>query len=178
VLFATLILSVGLALLFGVDAGLLFVSYAHEFSIPYGPIALFAVVTLLAALPMMKEVGIRVANLRIFIFLIIGVIAIAGSVVHRVFLVLWILGLLIGFFIISKSFRQKSFLTFKRIIYIHASLMYNIYCIFTTMWAPVHSHFFIPPDLSFITLLLNKVITSPRATIYIISVSCHISESS
>jgi hypothetical protein len=116
VLFATLILAVGLALLFGVDAGLLFVSYAHEFSIPYGPIALFAVVTLLAALPMMKEVGIRVANLRIFIFMVIGAIAIAGSVVHRVFLVLWILGLLIGLFIISKSFRQKSFLTVKRVI--------------------------------------------------------------
>ncbi len=115
VLFAMLILSVGLALLFGVDAGLLFISYAHEFSIPYGPIALFAVVTLLAALPMMKEVGIRVANLRIFIFMIIGVIAIAGSIVHRVFLVLWILGLLIGLFTISKSFRQKSFITAKRI---------------------------------------------------------------
>ena len=116
VLFAALILSVGLALLFGLDAGLLFVSYAHEFSIPYGPIALFAVVTLLAALPMMKEVGIRVANLRIFIFMIIGVIAIAGGIVHRVFFVLWLMGLLIGFFIISKSFRQKSFLTVKRVI--------------------------------------------------------------
>ena len=95
VLFAMLILSVGLALLFGVDAGLLFVSYAHEFSVPYGPIALFAVVTLLAALPMMKEVGIRVANLRIFIFMIIAVTALAGSIVHRVFLIMWILGLLI-----------------------------------------------------------------------------------
>ncbi len=116
VLFAALILSLGLALLFGVDAGLLFVSYAHEFSIPYGPIALFAVVTLLAALPMMKEVGIRVANLRIFIFMIIGAIAIAGAIVHRVFFILWLLGLLIGFFIISKSFRQKSFLTVKRVI--------------------------------------------------------------
>ncbi|MGB9979896.1 hypothetical protein [Methanobacterium sp.] len=123
VLFAALILSVGLALLFGVDAGLLFVSYAHEFSIPYGPIALFAVVTLLAALPMMKEVGIRVANLRIFIFMIIIAIAIAGGIVHRVFFILWLLGLLIGFFIISKSFRQKSFLTFKRVIVVVAAVL-------------------------------------------------------
>ena len=123
VLFAALILSVGLTILFGVDAGLLFVSYAHEFSIPYGPIALFAVVTLLAALPMMKEVGIRVANLRIFVFLIIALIAIAGSIVHRVFFILWILGLLIGFFIISKSFRQKSVLTVKRVIAVVAVVL-------------------------------------------------------
>ncbi|HEX3014317.1 MAG TPA: hypothetical protein VHO92_08605 [Methanobacterium sp.] len=125
VLFVMLILSVGLALLFGVDAGLLFVSYAHEFSIPYGPIALFAIVTLLAALPMMKEVGIRVANLRVFIFMLIIVIAIAGSIVHRVFFILWLLGLLIGFFIISKSFRQKSFLTVKRIISVGAIVIFS-----------------------------------------------------
>lgn len=116
VLFVSLILSVGFMGLFGVDAGLLFLSSAHEFSVPYGPLALFVVVTLLGALPMMKEVGIRVANLRIFVYLIIGLIAIAGSIVHRVFLVYWILGLLLGFFIISKSFRQKSFFTVKKII--------------------------------------------------------------
>ena len=65
---------------------------------------------------MMKEVGIRVANLRIVIFMLIGLIAVAGGIVHRDFFVLWILGLLIGFFIISKSFRQKSFFTVKRVI--------------------------------------------------------------
>lgn len=34
---------------------------------------------------------------------------------HRSFLLLWLLGLFIGFFIISKSFRQKSVFTVKRI---------------------------------------------------------------
>ena len=117
VLFAALILALGLTLLFGLDAGLLFLPFAHyEFTHPYGPIALFAVVTLLAALPMMKEVGIRVANLRIFVFLLIGLLAIFGGIVHRDFFILWILGLLIGSFIISKSFRQKSVLTVKRVI--------------------------------------------------------------
>ena len=117
VLFVALILAIGLMLLFGVDAvSLLLLSSAHEFTHPYGPIALFAIVTLLAALPMMKEVGIRVANLRIFVFLIIGLITVFGSIVHRDFLILWILGLLIGTFIISKSFRQKSVLTVKRVI--------------------------------------------------------------
>jgi hypothetical protein len=117
VLFIALILSVGFALLFGMDASLLFLPFAHyEFTHPYGPLALFAVVTLLGALPMMKEVGIRVANLRIFVFLLIGLIGIFGLMVHRDFFILWVLGLLIGFFIISKSFRQKSFFTAKRII--------------------------------------------------------------
>ena len=117
VLFVALILAVGLTVLFGLDATLLFLPFSHyEFTHPYGPLALFAVVTLLAALPMMKEVGIRVANLRIFVFLLIGLMAIAGGIVHRDFFILWILGLLIGSFIISKSFRQKSVLTVKRVI--------------------------------------------------------------
>lgn len=117
VLFLLLILAVGLTLLFGFDAfSLLFLHFAHEFAYDYGPIALFAIVTLLAALPMLREVGIRVTNLRIFIFLIIGLIALVGGLVHREFYLLWIMGLLIGLFIISKSFRQKSFFTVKRVI--------------------------------------------------------------
>jgi hypothetical protein len=117
VLFAALILSAGIMLLFGFDAlSLLLLHNTHEFTHFFGPIILFTIVTLLAALPMMKEVGIRVANLRIFVFILIMLIAIAGSIVHRDFLVLWIMGLLIGLFIISKSFRQKSFFTVKRII--------------------------------------------------------------
>jgi hypothetical protein len=115
VLLIGLILSVGLTVLFAIDGGLLFIHAAHEFSVPYGPIALFGVVTLLSSLPMMQKVGIRVLNLRVFIYILIILIAIFGSLVHRVFLIMWVLGLLIGFFIISKSFRQKSFFTFKRI---------------------------------------------------------------
>ena len=116
VLFAALILSVAFTALFSIDAVLLFLSSAKEFVVPFGPIAIFSVVTLLGSLPMMKSVGIKVTNLNVFVILLIGVIAIAGSVVHRVFLVQSILGLLIGYFIISKSFRQKSFFSIKKII--------------------------------------------------------------
>jgi hypothetical protein len=116
VLFAALILSVGFTALFGIDVGLLFLSSAKEFSVPFGPLAIFSIVTLLGSLPMMKSVGIKVANLRIFVYILIILIAITGSIVHRIFLIQWILGLLIGFFIISKSFRQKSFFSVKKII--------------------------------------------------------------
>jgi len=124
VLFIALILAVGFTLVFGVDASFLLVHISSfEFTHPYGPLALFAVVTLLAALPMMKDVGIRVANLRIFVFLLIGLMAIAGGIVHRDFFILWIVGLLIGSFIISKSFRQKSVFTIKRIIAVAAVVL-------------------------------------------------------
>lgn len=120
VLFGSLILSVGFTAVFGIDAGLLFISTPKEFSVPFGPIAIFALVTLLSSLPMMKKVGIKVVNLRIFVFILIGLIAIFGSIVHRVFFVQLILGLLIGYFIISKSFRQRSVFTIKRIISVTA----------------------------------------------------------
>ena len=124
VLFVALTLSVGFTLMFGADALLLLVHVsAFEFTHPYGPIALFAVVTLLGALPMMKEVGIRVANLRIFVFLLIGLMVIAGSLVHRDFAIMLIIGLLIGVFIISKSFRQKSVFTIKRIVAVVAVVL-------------------------------------------------------
>jgi hypothetical protein len=120
VLFIALILSVAFTALFSIDVILLFLSSAKEFSVPFGPLAIFALVTLLGSLPMMKKVGIKVVNLKIFVFILIGLIAIAGGIVHRIFLIEWILGLLIGFFIISKSFRQKSFFKVKRIITVAA----------------------------------------------------------
>lgn len=117
VLFVALIGSLGILIMFGIDAALLFLPFGHyEFAHPYGPLALLAVITSLAALPMMKEVGIKITHLRLFIFLIIALITIFGGIMHRSFLVLWFLGLLLGFFIISKSFRQKSVFTMKKII--------------------------------------------------------------
>ncbi len=72
---------------------------------------------------MMKDVGIKVVNLRISIFILIGLIAVFGSIVHRVFLVQWILGILLGFYIISKSFPHKSFFTIRRIIALVAVML-------------------------------------------------------
>ena len=117
VLFVALIGSLGFLAMFCVDAVFLFLPMSHyEFAHPYGPLALFAVVTALAALPMMKDVGIKITNLRLFIFSIIALITIFGGIMHRSFLLFWFLGLLIGFFIISKSFRQRSIFTIKRMI--------------------------------------------------------------
>ena len=117
VLFIALLLSTGFAVLFGADALLLFLPVQHyEFSHSFGPIALLVAMTALAALPMMKEVGIKITNLRIFVYILLIIITIAGGLMHRSFLILWFLGLLAGTFIISKSFRQKSIFTVKRII--------------------------------------------------------------
>lgn len=117
VLFVALLLSTGFAVLFGADALLLFLPVQHyEFSHSFGPIALLVAVTALAALPMMKEVGIKITNLRIFVYILLLIITIAGGLMHRSFLILWFLGLLAGSFIISKSFRQKSIFTFKKIL--------------------------------------------------------------
>jgi len=118
VLLVAMIVSAGFALMFGVDAIFLFIpGLTHsEFTHPYGPLALLAVVTIMAALPIMKESGINTRSLKIFMYGIIVFITIAGGLMHRSFLLLWFLGLFIGFFIISKSFRQKSVFTVKKIV--------------------------------------------------------------
>jgi hypothetical protein len=118
VLLLSLVLGIGLTLIFGFDTLSLFLpSFSHhEFTHPYGSIALLAVVTSLAALYIMDEVGIQTRGLKNFVILLMVLITIAGGLMHRSFLLLWLLGLLIGYFIISKSFRQKAVFTVKRVI--------------------------------------------------------------
>lgn len=123
VLVLAMLLAVGFTLMFGMDTMFLFLpGFSHsEFTHPYGSLAILAVVTLLAALPMMKEAGINTRNLKIFLGTIIIAITVFGGMMHRSFLLLWFLGLFIGFFIISKSFRQKSMFTVKRVILVVAA---------------------------------------------------------
>ncbi|MDR3291786.1 MAG: hypothetical protein LBT10_06530 [Methanobrevibacter sp.] len=112
-----LILSIGFALLFGVDLGLLLLSLGHhEFIHTYGSIALLTVITGFASLKIMENSGVNVRKLKIFFTLIVVLITIFGAGMHRSFLLLWISGLFIGFLIISKSFREKSLLSIKQII--------------------------------------------------------------
>nr|WP_319373085.1 hypothetical protein [uncultured Methanobacterium sp.] len=120
ILLVAMIVAAGFALMFGVDALFLFIpGFAHsEFTHPYGPLALLAVVTIMAAIPMMKKSGINTRSLQIYMGGIILFITIVGGLMHRSFLLLWLFGLFIGFFIISKSFRQKSVFTVRRIILI------------------------------------------------------------
>ena len=116
VTFLSLFLAGGFTLLFGADIGLLVVSSSQaEFTHPFGPIALLGAVTALASLKVMKSSGVDVRPLRRFVILFIAGITVFGGLMHRSFLLLWLLGLFIGYTILSKSFREKSLFTFKRI---------------------------------------------------------------
>ncbi len=117
VTFLSLFLSGGFVLLFGADIAMLVISSSQsEFTHPFGPIALLGVVTALAALRVMEDSGVDVRGLKRLVYVLIILITIFGGMMHRSFLLLWLLGLFIGYTIISKSFRKKSFLTMKRIL--------------------------------------------------------------
>ena len=117
VTFLSLFLSGGFTLLFGADLVFLILSFGqHEFTHPFGPIALLAIMTALASLKVMQESGVNVARLRRIVYIFLGGITVFGGAMHRSFLLLWFVGLFIGYTIISKSFRQKSILTFRRIL--------------------------------------------------------------
>lgn len=117
VLLFALFLGSALSALFGIDAIFLFVNFGQsEFSHPFGPLALLAIVTALAALPMMREAGIGVGRLKLFIYFILILLTVFGGIVHRSFLILWVIGLFVGYIILSKSFRQQSVLSIKKII--------------------------------------------------------------
>ncbi len=122
VMLGALIVGTGFTALFGFDALFLFLpGFGHsEFTHPFGSLALLAIVTALAAIQLMKETGINIKSLRNYVLLLLVIITIAGGLMHRSFLILWILGLLLGFFLISKSFRQKSVFTLRRIIMVVA----------------------------------------------------------
>ncbi|MDO5850881.1 MAG: hypothetical protein Q4Q23_00130 [Methanobacteriaceae archaeon] len=118
VLLLSLVVGVGITLLFGFDAISLMLPFLshHEFTHPYGPIAIVATISAWSILPMMKETGVKITNLKIFIALLIIAIAIFGGMVHRDFIIMLAIGLISGFFIISKSFRKKSFVDIKTIL--------------------------------------------------------------
>jgi hypothetical protein len=118
VLFLSLIVAVAFTFLFGVDALGLFIHGLgfHEFTHTYGPIVLMVIVTLWTGIVIMQKARINVQNLRVYLVFLMILITIVGGLMHRDFLLLWLMGLFIGFFIISKSFRQKSVFTIRRII--------------------------------------------------------------
>ena len=116
VTFLSLFIIGGFTVIFGADIVLLLVSSSQaEFTHPFGPIALLGAVAALASLKVMKESGVDIRPLRRFVILFILGITVFGGLMHRSFLLLWILGLFLGYMIISKSFREKSILTGKRI---------------------------------------------------------------
>ena len=117
VLLVSLIFNVALVILFGIDASFLFLNFGqNEFSHPLGAIAVLTIITSLSALTLMKNAGIKVSKLKFVIYILLLGITIFGGLVHRSFLILWFIGLFSGFFIMSKSFRGKIKITFKRIL--------------------------------------------------------------
>ena len=117
VTFLSLFIMGGFTLLFGADIFLLILSSSQaEFTHPFGPIALLGTITAFAALKVMKESGVDIRPLRRFVILFTLGITVFGGLMHRSFLLLWILGLFLGYMIISKSFREKTILTGRRIM--------------------------------------------------------------
>ena len=117
VTFLSLFLMGGFTLLFGADIALLVISSSQaEFTHPFGPLALLGAVTALASLKVMKESGVDIRPLRRFVILFLAGITIFGGLMHRSFLILWLLGLFLGYLMISKSFREKSVFTLRRVL--------------------------------------------------------------
>lgn len=117
VTFLALFVGGALTLLFGVDMLMLILSFGqNEFTHPFGPIALLCVITSLAALKIMESSGVNTVGLKKIVYLLIILITIFGGLMHRSFLLLWLVGLFVGYFILSKSFREKSVLTVKKIL--------------------------------------------------------------
>jgi hypothetical protein len=117
VLFLSLILTMFLAGIFSVDTALLFLPYVshQEFTHPFGPLAVFAWTTLSASASLLSEVEIKSTSITALSLILFGVIAVAGGLMHRSFLILWFLGWFLGYFIMSKSFRRSVKITRKRI---------------------------------------------------------------
>ncbi|MBI5680240.1 MAG: hypothetical protein HZC47_05030 [Methanobacterium sp.] len=117
VLFIALILTVLLAAVFGIDATFLFLPFVsqHEFTHPFGALAVFAWTTLAASASLLSEVEIKSTSIKTMSIILFVIIAIVGSLMHRSFLILWVLGWIVGTLIMSKSFKRSSKLTPKRV---------------------------------------------------------------
>lgn len=117
VLLVSLIFNIALFVLFGIDASFLFLNFGqNEFSHPLGSIAVLTIITSLSALALMKNEGIKISKLKTFVYILLLGITVFGGLVHRSFLILWVVGLFSGFFIMSKSFRGKIKITLKQIL--------------------------------------------------------------
>lgn len=117
VLFLSMVLTILLAGLFSLDAAFLFLPYVshHEFTHPFGAVAVFAWVTLAASASLLSEVDIKSSSITALSWILFVVIGIAGMLMHRSFLILWVLGWIMGTIIMSKSFKRSVKITPKRI---------------------------------------------------------------
>lgn len=113
----SIVIGGGATLAFGFDALCLVLPFLshHEFTHPYGPIAILGVVTSWATIPLMEMQDVKTSSIKLLLYLITGGITIFGAIVHRDFLIMWILGLLGGFLIINKLHNKKSVVSLRTI---------------------------------------------------------------
>ncbi|GAB4314795.1 MAG: hypothetical protein Kow0019_14730 [Methanobacteriaceae archaeon] len=145
VLFVGLIITIAIALLFGLDATFLLLPFMshHEFTHPFGAFSVFAWVTVTAAANLLSEVGIRSSSIKALSLILFFVIAIAGGIMHRSFLLLWFLGWAVGYIIMSKSFQRSTKISPKSIV----------------VWVIAGLAAF--GALEFLSRILNKAVLSP-----------------
>lgn len=123
VLFLSMVLTIIIAAIFGIDTIFLFLPLVshHEFTHPFGPLAVFAWVTFFASASLLTELEIRSASIKTLAIILFFIIAIAGGMMHRSFLLLWLLGWFIGTLLISRSFKRTSQITVKRVFAVIAA---------------------------------------------------------
>ncbi|MTK63987.1 MAG: hypothetical protein F8N15_05550 [Methanobacterium sp.] len=123
VLFLSMVLTIIIAALFGIDTIFLFLPFVshHEFTHPFGPLAVFAWVTFFASASLLTELEIRSASIKTLAIILFFIIAVAGGMMHRSFLLLWLLGWFIGTLLISRSFKRTSQITVKRVFAVIAA---------------------------------------------------------
>lgn len=113
-----MVLTIILAALFGIDTIFLFLPFIshHEFTHPFGPLAVFAWVTFFSSASLLTELEIRSSSIKTLAIILFFIIAVAGGMMHRSFLLLWLLGWFIGALLISGSFKRTNQMTVKRVI--------------------------------------------------------------
>lgn len=118
-----MVLTIIIAAIFGIDTIFLFLPLVshHEFTHPFGPLAVFAWVTFFASASLLTELEIRSASIKTLAIILFFIIAIAGGMMHRSFLLLWLLGWFIGTLLISRSFKRTSQITVKRVFAVIAA---------------------------------------------------------
>jgi hypothetical protein len=117
VLFLSMVLTIIIAAMFGIDTIFLFLPFMnhHEFTHPFGPLAVFAWVTFFSSASLLTELEIKSSSIKTLAIILFFVIAVAGGMMHRSFLLLWLLGWFIGTLLISRSFKKTSQITVKRV---------------------------------------------------------------
>ncbi len=118
VLFLALIFTLLIGAVFTVDAILLLLPVLshHEFTHPLGVLAVFGWVTISAAANLLAEEDIKSSSVKAASLMLFFIIAVSGGLMHKSFLILWFLGWVISYFIMSKSFKKESRFNTKTVL--------------------------------------------------------------